>query len=172
MPDRTKLLVHLRRLSNLLDSAIRNGPDGALEGKFAGEHPAFVHHACAFYLIGCFAYLEGENGPYSWDIPSATHPDFDSFALAFPKTPKASFHARGIHSVALRALANVRNAVAHHDGDLAKLMRARKTDVLAEVELGSLPGVVLTGSIVTLEAPCLEFVRVATLAARNYQGEF
>ncbi len=62
MADRTKLLVHFRRLSGVLGSAIRNGPDGTLEGGFAAEHPAFVHHACAFYLIGCLAYLESENG--------------------------------------------------------------------------------------------------------------
>lgn len=80
MPDRTKLLVHLRRLSSVLEHAIRNGPDGTLDGKFETEHSSFVHHACAFYLIGCLAYLEGEDRAYSWDIPSGAHDDFDAFS--------------------------------------------------------------------------------------------
>lgn len=176
--DRTKLLVHLRRLSGVLESAIRNGPDGSLEGKFSAEHPAFVHHACAFYLIGCLAYLEGEggeaeSGKRSWDGASASHAvDFDNFVASFP--PRHSFRSRGVSTAAMRALVDIRNAVAHVDGDLAKLDRMRKKgiDVVAEVSLANLPGVVITGSVVTLEAPFLEFGRIATLAVRNYHGEF
>lgn len=172
MVDRTKLLVHFRRLNGVLESAIRNGPDGSLEGKFAAEHPVFVHHACSFYLIGCLAYLEGEDGAYSWDIPSASHSDFDTFAGSYPSTPKASFLSQGISKVSLRALADIRNAVAHHAGDLSQLRRAKSADVVGQVTAANLPGVSISGPVVTLEAQFLDFVRLAALSVRNYHGEF
>lgn len=172
MADRTKLLVHFRRLSGVLESAIRNGPDGTLEGKFAAEHPVFVHHACSFYLIGCLAYLEGEDGAYSWDSPSTRHSDFDTFAGAFPLPPNASFLSRGVSKVTLRALADIRNAVAHRAGNLSQLDRAKRVDVVGQVTAANLPGVSMSGPVVTLEAPFLEFVRLAALSVRNYHGEF
>lgn len=172
MADRTKLLVHLRRLSGVFGSAIRNGPDGTLEGKFADEHPVFVHHACSFYLIGCLAYLEGEDGAYSWDLPSASHTNFDTFAAGFPPPPKTSFLTRGVSKASLRVLADIRNAVAHYAGDLSQLRRARNVDIVGQVTAANLPGVTLTGTVITLEAPFLEFVRLAVLSVRNFHGEF
>jgi len=71
----------------------------------------------------------------------------------------------------MRALADIRNAVAHYEGDLSKIRRSSKVDVLAEVSGLNLPGVVLLGSAVTLEAPFLEHVRIAGLAVRHYFGE-
>ena len=172
MTNRTKLLVHFRRLSNLLGSAIRNGPDGTLDGHFAAEHPEFVHHACAFYLIGMLAYLEGEDGAYSWNEPSHRSANFDDFARSNPPAPRSSFASNGVNTASLRALANIRNAVAHKAGDLSQLRRAAGFNVVAEVAILNLPGVVLVGSVVTLEGPFLEFARVAGLAVRNYHGEF
>ena len=67
------------------------------------------------------------------------------------------------------ALACIRNAVTHHDGDLAQ---NRNQQSVAIVTAASIPGVPLTGTVVSLEAPFLEFVRLATLAVRNYHGEF
>ncbi|MDP1654255.1 MAG: hypothetical protein Q8L56_16205 [Rhodocyclaceae bacterium] len=168
MADRTKLLVHLRRLSTLLEGAFRNGPDGTLEGKFSAEQPVFIHHGCTFFLAGCLGFLEGEDGAYSWNIPSATHSDFDTFVASYPPSPKPSFNSRGINKAAMSALACIRNAVVHHAGDLAKNNNKQS---LAIVNAAALPGVSLTGTVVTLEAPFLEFVRVATLAVRNYHGE-
>ena len=172
MADRTRLLVHFRRLSGVFEHAIRNGPDGTLEGHFAGEHPVFVHHTCAFYLIGCLAYLEGEDGAYSWDSPSPNSANFDAFVSKFPAAPKPSFLTMGVSKAAMRALADIRNAVTHHAGDLAKLKRAKNNDIPAEVKAVNLPGVVLSGSVVALDAPFLEFVRKAALAVRNYHGEY
>ncbi len=173
MPLRTKFLIHLRRISGVLDHAIRNGPDGTLDGKFASEHPSFVHHACAFYLIGCLAYLESESGKYSWDTPSQSHQDFDSFVAQYPATPKPAFGPGGINSKSMQALADIRNAVAHLGGDLSKLDRVKKkVDVVAQVRTASLPGVQLAGSVVTLEHAFLEFTRLSALAVRTYHGEF
>lgn len=169
MTNRTKLLVHLRRLSNLLESAFRNGPDGTLEGKFAAEQPVFIHHGNAFYLAGCLALLEGEDGSYSWNIPSSSNPDFDSFVASYPAHPNIPFSTRGICIAAMDALACIRNAVVHHDGDIEK---NRNQQSLAIVSAANLPGVSLVGTVVHLEAPFLDFVRLATLAVRNYHGEF
>lgn len=168
MTNRTKLLVHLRRISGLFANAIRNGPDGSLEGKFQVEHPTFVNYSLGFYLVGCLAYLEGEDGSYSWNKSSLHHSDFDTFAAVYPGQPKASYSARGITKSNLNALACIRNAVAHHDGDLAK---NRDPNSLPMVAAAGLPGVILSGSVVTLEADFLEFVRLAALAVRNYYGE-
>lgn len=167
MADRTKLLVHIRRLSGLFESAFRNGPDGTLEGKFAAEQPVFIHHGNAFYLAGCMAFLEGEDGSYSWNSPSASNPDFDSFVASYPAPPKSPFGAQGINKAAMDALACIRNAVVHHDGDLAK---NRNQQSVAIVSGANLPGVFLNGTVVHLEAPFLGFVRLATLAVRNYHG--
>jgi len=91
LADRTKLLVHIRRISSLFENAMRNGPDGTLEGKFRHEHPTFINHSVGFYLIGCLAYLEGEDGIYSWNRPSLANSDFDAFANSYPPPPKESF---------------------------------------------------------------------------------
>ncbi|MEA3419850.1 MAG: hypothetical protein U9Q90_10685 [Campylobacterota bacterium] len=168
MPDRTKLLVHLRRLSGLFENAFRNGPDGTLEGKFAAEQPTFIHHSCSLYLAGCLAFLEGEDGTRSWNIPGTNNADFDNFVAIHPAPPKDSFQARGINKASMNILVEIRNAVTHNNGDLT---RNRNNQSLAMVTGSNLPGVVLSGSIVTLEAPFLEFVRVSTLAVRHYHGE-
>jgi len=172
MTDRTKLLVHLRRLSNLFEGAFRNGPDGTLEGKYAEEHPAFIHHSCAFYLAGCLAYLEGEDGSSSWEKPSAYHSDFDSFVSNHPSHPtrsKESFESRGINKATMNALACIRNAVVHHAGDLAK---NRNTNCVTIVQAANIPGVNLAGTMVNLDAPFLGFVRLAALAVRYYHGDY
>ena len=169
MPDRTKLLVHLRRLSGVFERAFREGPDGTLEGKFAAEQPVFIHHSCTFYLAGCLAFLEGEDGTYSWNKPGASHSDFDTFVASYPAPPKPCYGARGINKASMNALAQVRNAVIHHDGDLARNINQQS---MAMVTAANLPGIKLVGSTVNLEAPFLEFVRVATLAVRNFHGEF
>lgn len=168
MPDRTKLLVHLRRLSGLLENAFRNGPDGTLEGKFALEHPTFIHHSCSFYLAGCLAFLEGEDGAYSWNIPGANDADFDAFVAIHPAPPRDSYQTRGINKANMNVLAEIRNAVTHNNGDLTQ---NRNQQSLAMVRGTNLPGVILSGSIITLEASFLEFVRVSTLAVRHYHGE-
>ena len=168
MQDRTKLLVHARRIPSLFSGAISNGPDGTLEGKFAEEHPTFTHHLVSFYLAGSLAYLEGEDGAYSWNAASQTHADFDAFATSHPLAPKQSYSARGICRANLDALAQIRNAVVHNNGDLA---RNSKSNALAMAQAANLPGVNIVGSCVKLEGDLMEYIRVSTLAVRNYFGD-
>ncbi|MEJ1390060.1 MAG: hypothetical protein RPU34_04070 [Candidatus Sedimenticola sp. (ex Thyasira tokunagai)] len=168
MTNRTKILVHLRRLSNLFEQAFRNGPDGSLEGKFGVEHEQFVHHSCSFYLAGCLAYLEGEDGAYSWNIPGVNKLDFDDFVKKHPLPPKESFAARGISKASMKALAEIRNAVTHNDGDLSKNLNTKSKNLVASA---GLPGVSLTGSKINLDAPFLDFVRLSSLAVRNFHGD-
>ena len=169
MSDRTKLLTHFRRISCVISQAITQGPEGTLDGKFQAEHPTFVHYILAFYLAGCLAYAEGEDGPYSWNRPSQGYSDFDAFASANPPPPHKCFASCGITTSALNALACIRNAVVHNDGDLG---RNRDSSCVDMVVAANIPGVALSGSNVTLEAEFLEFVRVASLAVRMYYGEF
>jgi len=165
MADRTKVLIHLRRLSSLLEKSFREGPDGSLEGKFAAEHPDFVHYTCGIYLAGCLAFLEGEDRSYSWNKPSPTHQNFDTFTQSNPAA--TSFASRGINRSNLDALAELRNAIVHHDGNLGQ---NRNQNSLSMVTGANFPGVVLSGGIARLEAPFLEFTRLATLAVRQYYG--
>jgi hypothetical protein len=169
VPDRTKLLVHLRRISSLFEHSFRNGPDGSLDDKFTTEHPTFIHHSCGFYLGGCLAYLEGEDGAYSWNKRGTQHADFDTFVATYPAPPNQSYASRGINKATLNALALVRNAVVHNGDDLVK---NKDPQSLAIVTAANLPGVSLHGNLIMLHEPFLEFVRVATLAVRNYHGEF
>ena len=169
MTDRTKLLVHLRRLSDLLGNAFRYGPDGTLTGKFEAEHPDFVHYSCAFYLAGCLAFLEGEEGGYSWNKASQSDSSFDSFASRYPEPPKKSYRSRGITKGSLNALACIRNGVIHNDGDLT---RNQNRSCVQMVTAANIPGVKINGDLVRLEAEFLEFVRIATLAVRNFYGDF
>jgi len=82
MTDRTKLLIHLNRIHTVFRNAIHYGPDGTKEGKFAAEHPAFTHYACAFYLAGCLSFLEGRDGSYSWNQTGAGGQSFDVFVAS------------------------------------------------------------------------------------------
>ncbi len=67
------------------------------------------------------------------------------------------------------ALVCIRNAVTHNDGDLSKNRDKKSASI---VTAANLPGVTLDGTVVKLDAPFLDFVRVGTLAVRNYHGEF
>lgn len=163
MADRTKILVHFRRLSGVFEHAIRNGPDGTLEGKHGAEHPAFVHYSCAFYLIGVLAYLEGNNGSYSWNLAGSGHADFDQFIAT-----RAEYAGKNISKASLDALACIRNAVAHNDGDLSLNHNARCLGLVTGVNL---PGVVMTGATVTLQPEFFDFVRLAGYAVRHFHGE-
>ncbi|MEJ1404381.1 MAG: hypothetical protein RPU73_11015 [Candidatus Sedimenticola sp. (ex Thyasira tokunagai)] len=151
----------------MFESAFRNGPDGTLDGKHGLEHPVFIHHSVGFYLIGCFAYLEGEDGTCSWKQPSQNNSDFDTFASSNPPS-KTSFSTRGITTESLNALVCIRNAIAHNDGDLSK---NNDRSSLSKVTTANLPGVVINENTVTLEKELLEFIRVSALAVRQYHGD-
>ena len=164
--DRTKLLVHVRRISSLLEKAIREGPDGTLEGKFSNEHPEFVHHASVFYLAGCMAYLENEGGIKSWDMTGLHHTDFDDFIASLPANHP--IHSKQMSKASLDALVCIRNACVHNTDDLSG---NRDPNSLAKVQGANLPGVVLTGAKVSLNPEFLEFARLATLMVRTYHGD-
>lgn len=168
MPDRTTLLVHFRRLSGMFEKSFREGPDGTMEGKYAAEHPVFIHYGYAFYLAGCLAFLEGEDGSFSWNKPGQSILDFDAFVAGNPPQSRKSYNSRGISKANMNALVEIRNAVTHNGGDLSL---NRNSNSVAMVTAAKLPGVTLTGTVVSLGFEFLEFVRVAALAVRNYHGE-
>lgn len=160
--------MHVRRIPGLIENAIRNGPDGSLDDKFKNEHPIFTNTIVGFYLAGSLAYLEGEDGSYSWNTVSPSHADFDAFTDLTPTPRSRSFKTKGVSKLNLDALACIRNAVIHHDGDLSL---NRDTNSLAKVRTANLPGVLLNGSVVTLGEEFLEFVRISIYAVRMYYGE-
>jgi hypothetical protein len=164
--DRAKLLVHVRRISDLFETAIRIGPDGTLEGKFRDEQPVFTHHALVFYLAGCMAYLENESGTKSWQIHGSSFTDFDVFIDSFEADH--SFKTFSITKASLDALLCIRNACVHNSNDLS---RNHDQGSLNKVMSAALPSVVVLGTIVSFKANFLEFVRLATLAVRMYHGD-
>ena len=172
MPARTKLLVHARRISSLFQNALDSGPEGTLEGKFGAEHDDFVHHSCGFYLLGSFAYLESESGEYSWNKPSVGSTDFDTFCRSYPAQPHMNYEQRGVSKARMQMLADLRNAIAHCNGDLSRIRRAKSADVVSEAVAANVPGVDVLQVHVRLRAPFLEYTRLACLAVRNYHGEY
>ena len=168
MIDRTKLLIHFRRISYIIEKAILFGPDGTLEGKFKEEHPAFIHYSSTFYLIGVLAYLAGENGEKSWDKPGKSYKDFDEFASKTQINTNETFLSKGVSSSSLNALVCIRNAVAHNGGDLSKNIDKKSYD---KVLTAKLPGVTLSSTNIEIGKEFLEFVRVSALSVRVYHGE-
>jgi hypothetical protein len=165
-PDRIKLLVHARRISGLLEGAIRNGPDGTLEGNFGTEHPLFVHHTLIFYLAGCMAYLENEDGLHSWHSAGVSFPDFDQYIASLPHDHR--FQLYGVSKGSLDALVCIRNACVHNGCDLS-LNRDRNS--IGKVNSASVSGVSLSGTSISLQQEFLEFVRLSTIAVRAYHGD-
>lgn len=168
MTDKTKLLVHLRRIFSLFNNAFTYGPDGTLDRKQGAEHPVFIHYSSGFYLIGCLAYMEGENGSYSWKEPKKKNADFDVFASTNPTPPNESYMQKGISKNSLNALAYIRNAYVHNDGDLAKNYDSSNLNIVASANI---PGVAINGSKIQLEKDFLGFVRQATFAVLKYNGK-
>lgn len=166
--ERADLLVHFRRIPNLLSRAIAEGPDGSLDGKPGNEIALFTHYACGFYLSGTLSFLEGKEGPYCWKEPGLRYSSFDEFAEKTPAPPKRSFSSRGVSNERLDALAALRNAIVHNDGDLAK---NHSEGDLARVRNAALPGVAFHGSTVWLRIEFLDVVRIAGLAVRMYYGQ-
>lgn len=132
----------------------------------AAEKPLYVHYACGFYLAGILAYLEGENGSYSWNQQLPMQVDFDAFATANPTSN--TFASQGITRSNLDALAQLRNAIVHYDGDLTQ---NRNQKSLAMVQAANFPGMVLNGTVAKLEESFLVYVRMSALAVRNYFGD-
>ena len=122
MRDRTKLLINVRRLSTALRNAINNGPDGEIkqgdQSTVPEWMPDFIHYATGLYLAGAFAYLEGDDHSYSWDKPGSAYSNFTTFANENGPTKGGTYASRKISWTNLQVLAQVRNAVVHHDGDL------------------------------------------------------
>ncbi len=172
MRDRTKLLINVRRLSTALRNAINNGPDGEIkqgdQSTVPEWMPDFIHYATGLYLAGAFAYLEGEDDSYSWDKPGSAYSNFTTFANENGPTKGGTYASRKISWTNLQVLAQVRNAVVHHDGDL-KDNRNKKS--FARVAAADLPGVSLNGTVITLQTEFLEYVRLCTYAVRQYHGD-
>jgi len=168
MIDRTNLPIHFRRISYIIEKAIRNGPDGTLEGNFKEEHPAFIHYSSSFYLIGVLAYLAGEDGEKSWNKPGENYNTFDEFASKTRYKTGETFLSKGISSSSLNALVCIRNAVAHNGGDLSKNKDKNSYDMVLKAKL---PGIKLSSTNIEIGKEFLEFVRVNALSVRAYHGE-
>ena len=115
------------------------------------------------------AFLEGEECAYSWNNSGASYTDFDVFASSYPTALRDSFSNLDITKDNLKALAEIRNTLAHNNGDLAC---NKNLNSLTLVSNANLPRVSISGSVVTLNEEFLEFVRLSTYVVRNYHGEF
>ena len=169
MVDRTEFLMYARRLHNALRHAIENmdvSPD-----QLPTERPLFEHFASGLYLAGCLAFLEGKYGTQPWLPKSPSQGTFDQFLLNLPERPADTFSAASISQNGVQALVCIRNALTHNDGDLAK-----NTDksCLAKVTAANLPGVSISGSLVTLSSNTntdfMEYVRKSFVAISMFHG--
>lgn len=170
MVDRTKFLIHARRLHNALRHAVEN-MDVAPE-KLAVERPLFEHFASGIYLTGCLASLEGKYGTQPWLPKIPKQVSLDQFLKQLPPKVAGVFSAAGISQSGVEALICIRNAIIHNDGDLAK-----NTDksCLAKVTAAKLPGVVISGSVVTLSSTLsidfMEYVRKSLISISLFHGD-
>ena len=168
MPTHSEKLTLGRRLHNALRSAVED-PDHYESGRVTRED--FEHYACAMYLAGTLAFLEGKYGINPW----ATHgsmPSLDEF-LANQNEPRATkLRTAGISGAGIQALVCIRNAAVHNDGDLAKNLDKH---ALEKVRAQNIPGVVLNGSIVQLisnyNIDFMEYVRKSFLAVSMQHGD-
>jgi hypothetical protein len=169
MFDRTEFLMYARRLHNALRHEIENmdvSPD-----KLPLERPLFEHFASGLYLAGCLAFLEGKHGPQPWLPKSPSKGTFDQFLLNLQENSSSTFSVAGISRGGVEALVCIRNALTHNDGDLAK-----NTDksCLAKVAAATLPGVSISGSLVTLSSNAnidfMEYVRKSFVAISMFHG--
>lgn len=169
MVDRTEFLMYARRLHNALRHEIEN-MDVSPE-KLPTERPLFEHFASGLYLAGCLAFLEGKYGTQPWLPKTPQQGSFDQFLLQLPQKQASTFSAAGISQDGVKALVCIRNALTHNDGDLAK-----NTDksCLSKVSAASLPGVSVSGSLVTLSSNAnidfMEYVRKSFVAISMFHG--
>jgi hypothetical protein len=161
--------MYARRLHNALRHEIENmdvSPD-----KLPTERPLFEHFGSGLYLAGCLAFLEGKYGTQTWLPKSPLQGTFDQFLLNLPKNLVSTFSAAGISQSGVQVLVCIRNVLTHNDGDLAK-----NTDksCLAKVTAPNLPGVSISGSLVTLSSNTntdfMEYVRKTFVAISMFHG--
>ena len=162
-------MIFGRRLHNALRKVIEDG-DGRTDDQWLKtERPRFEHYACGMYLSGVLAYLEDKYGVRPWNSPGSTLPDFTAYSAA---ESNERLRSEGISIQSLEALVCIRNAVIHNGGDLSK---NNDTDSESTVRDASIPGVVLTGTIVQLvsnrKVDFMEHVRLSLIAVARYYGE-
>lgn len=170
MVNRNEFLIHARRLHNALRHAVENmdvAPD-----KLAVERPLFEHFASGMYLAGCLAFLEGKYGTQPWLPNPPQQSSFDQFLQQLPPKAARTFSVAGISQSGVEALVCIRNAVTHNDSDLAK---NNDKSCLAKVTAANLPGVAISGSVVTLSSTAnidfMEYVRKSLVALSMFHGD-
>jgi hypothetical protein len=170
MSERTKFLIHARRLHNALRHAIEN-MDVSPE-KLSTERPLFEHFASGMYLAGCLAFLEGKYGAQPWLHPSLQHQTFDQFLQQLPQKQADVFSTAGVSQNGIEALVCIRNALTHNAGDIA---RNKDRSCLAKVNAVLIPGVVVTGSEIILTSSVnldfMEYVRKCMIAISMFHGD-
>jgi hypothetical protein len=170
MADRAEFLIHARRLHNALRHSIEN-MDVAPE-KLATERPLFEHFASGMHLAGCLAFLEGKYGTQPWLPKPPQQRSFDQFLQQLPPKVASTFSEAGISQNGVEALVCIRNAVTHNDSDLAK---NNDRSCLTKVKAANLPGVAISGSVVTLSSTAsidfMEYVRKSLVAISMLHGD-
>lgn len=171
MPDRSKFLVHARRLHNALRRAIEDG-DAPPETWLSVERPLFEHFASGMYLAGVLAFLEGQYGKNPLRPRSPHGRTFDEFLLHMPERQARTFADAGISKIGIEALVCIRNALTHNDSDLG---RNSDKSSLAKVVAACIPGVSVNGTLVTLSSTrtvdFMEYVRKSLVAIAMFHGD-
>lgn len=170
MGERTSFLMYARRLHNALRYAISSG-DGRTDDEWLNvEKPQFTQYACGMYLIGCLSYLEGKYGKRCWSVAGKNHSSFEEYKNGLKERRKTALSPVTVES--LDALICIRNGVTHNESDLS---RNDDANCVSKVTQAAIPGVLLTGTVVTLQSDdtvdFMESVRKAFIAVSGYHGE-
>jgi len=172
MAHRSEFLIFGRRLHSALRHAIEDG-DGRTDDKWVNEErPLFEHSACGIYLAGCMSFLEGRYGLRAWKHSPVNKQTFDDFIKSRPEPAKTNFTRAGVCEAGIEALVCIRNAITHNKNDLSK---NRDSTCMAKVTSASIPGVSISGTIVTLQSNStidfMEFARKCFVAVSQYHGD-
>ena len=172
MAHRSEFLIFGRRLHNALRHAIEDG-EGRTDDEWINvERPLFEHGACGIYLAGCMSFLEGRYGTRAWIQSPVNAMSFDDFIQSLDDPAKSNFTNAGINEAGIEALVCIRNAITHNNNDLSKNNDAT---CVAKVVAASIPGVLLSGTIVALQSNTsvdfMEYARKCFVAVSQYHGE-
>ncbi len=156
-----------RRIPHALAMAIHD--DNGRPETHAQEKHIIEHHACGVFLAGAMSYLEGKYGKRSWRKTGKAVKCFEDF-VANSKI----WSTKRLSSEWCEAMRHLRNAWTHNSGDLSK-DKFEPANAIRRVGDGiedeSLPGVALSGTVVTMREPFLECVRLFCVAVSQYHGD-
>ena len=167
------ILIHGRRLHNILRNAIEDGDGQKGQSQWEDEErPGFEHYSCGMYLASILAFLAGQHGEKCWNKDGKEYSDLKEF---MNNCPHRRYKELEISASKLDALHEVRNAIIHNSGNVRENNNKNSEKIIREA---AIQGVNLNpeNGYITLvsnnDIDFMEWVRVAFLCITEYHGDW